>query len=100
MQDYISADNAVIIPHTIQPFSIRLREQYRMYDLNTHYISAWDTYQALKQAAEMDEETYAKLSRSALATVRDKFGLAPFQGAIEQVIERATKRLGHQDRIR
>jgi glycosyltransferase involved in cell wall biosynthesis len=97
MRDYISTENAIVIPDTIEPFSPRLRERYGMHDLNTHYVSAWDAYKALDIASGIDDETYARMSQRALGEVRQKFGLMPFQRAIELAIERASEHFNKKE---
>ena len=93
MRDYISAEDAIVIPSTVGPLSLRLRERYGMHDLNTYYVSARDAYRALDTAAGMSDDAYARLSRAALSVVKDKFGIAPFQVSVEQGIRRASDRL-------
>ncbi len=92
MRDYISEQDAVVIPSTFAPFDARLRAHYRMADLNTYYVAARDVHAALERAWGLDEATYAGLSDAAWNTVRAKFGLAPFRVAIEQLIERTRAR--------
>ena len=89
MADYIGEDNAVIIPSTLAPFNVRLRERYGMADLDTYYVTARDVYAALEHACGLTDDAYAAASRAARATVGAKFGLDPFRLAIDEVMARA-----------
>jgi glycosyltransferase involved in cell wall biosynthesis len=90
MRDYISPETGIVVNSTRQPFNLRLRERYGMHDVDTYYVSGQDVYEALDEAACIDDARYAALSRNALAAVREKFGLTSFRSAIEHLIERAS----------
>lgn len=78
MSDYISDNNAVVIPSEARPLDIRLSARYRMFGTDTHYVAANDVRNALERAVSLDGGDYAHRSSAAYEEVRTQFGIAPF----------------------
>lgn len=78
MGDYISDNNAIVIPSTARPLDIRLSKRYQMFGTDTHYVTSADVCDALDRAIAIDEASYAHRSAAAFEEVRAQFGLAPF----------------------
>jgi len=94
MKDYITAENAVIIPSFERPITPRLSGRYGLRDISICFVHARDVLVALKAAMELDNDAYASRSAAALATVRNEFGIEIFRAAIERVVRTATEVLG------
>lgn len=97
MRDYISPETGIVVRSSFEPFNLRLRDRYGMYDINTYYVAAQDAYHALDVAVRTQQAAYEAYSRSALNVVREKFGLIPFQAAITQALERVAAHAHAQD---
>lgn len=89
MRDYISAENAIVIPSTYGPLTKRLTLRYGMYGVGTYYISMDDVLLSLRKAQTMSDAAYAHLSTEGVKTVIQKFGVTSFTSAVRLTIERA-----------
>lgn len=87
MADYISENDAVVIPSEARPLDIRLTARYRMFGTPTHYVSAAGVSDALRRAVALDDGEYAHRSSAAFAEVRSQYGLAPFVDRFQQVVD-------------
>ncbi|MBM9539078.1 glycosyltransferase family 4 protein, partial [Desulfobulbus alkaliphilus] len=56
MSDYISDNDAVVIPSRTRPLDIRLAARYRMYGVETNYVDADDVSSALQRAEDMNDD--------------------------------------------
>lgn len=86
MADYISPDNAIVIPSRRESFDVRLARRYAMYGAPTYFATGDDVRDALKRSAALSPAEYGRLSAAAQAQVRDQFGLAPFARSFETMI--------------
>lgn len=87
MADYISDNDAVVIPSHLRALDIRLADRYRMYGVTTNYVDADDVRLALQQASGMTNESYAHRSAAAWEEVRAQFGLETFGERLRALIE-------------
>jgi len=88
MRDYISENDAIVIPSHRRPFDIRLRSRYRMYGVETNYVEAADVCGALEQAAALPREDYAHRSAASYEEVRAQFGLEAFASHFDALVTR------------
>jgi len=86
MQDYISEEDAIVLPSNFAPLTPRLTNRYNLYGVKTHYVEARDVYAALVKAQNISSETYAALSQNAHTRVRHLFGSDAFATAVKQAI--------------
>ena len=93
MRDYISAENAVVIPSALRPFTPRLSERYGLRDVSTYFVSPRDVLAAFRTAFGLDQASYAARSAAALAAVKQKFGMEPLRQAVERAVAAASARL-------
>lgn len=87
MSDYISENDAVVIPSEPRPLDIRLTARYRMFGTDTNYVSAEDVRASLERAVTLEEADYAHRSSAAFEEVRSQFGLAPFAERFWNTVE-------------
>lgn len=87
MGDYISENDAVVIPSEARPLDIRLAARYRMFGTDTHYVTSDDVSATLERAVTLDETDYAHRSSAAFEEVRGQFGLAPFAERFWNIVE-------------
>lgn len=87
MADYISDNDAVVIPSHRRPLDIRLTARYRMYGVETNYVDAPDVQAALRTARDMPEGDYAHKSAASWEEVRSQFGAHIFANQLQRVIE-------------
>ena len=88
MADYIRPENAIVIPSHQDVFDRRLTLRYGMYGAQTYYCAADAVQAAMAKAADLSDEAAQALSANAIATVREQFGVAPFEAALTDVIAR------------
>ena len=88
MRDYISDNDAVVVPSHRRPLDLRMSQRYRMVGTAMNVVEPGDLKQALETAQGLSPEAYAHKSAAALAEVRDQFGLAPFADRLNAVVER------------
>jgi len=86
MEGYISEDNAVVIPSEETAFDPRMAGRYGMFGARTFRVEEESVRTALRTAADMGDEDFARRSAHALSTVRDVFGVEPFKQALDRVI--------------
>ena len=55
MTDYITSDNAIIIPHSVEPAAPLLEETYRIWGTNTQVVSDDDVCDALFRASQLSK---------------------------------------------
>ena len=84
MRDYISTDNAIVIPSKLLPLTPRLTIRYGIYGVSSYYVSPQAVYLALSTALLQSEENYASMSTAAVDHVAQHFGGASLKTAIEQ----------------
>jgi len=87
MSDYISDNDAVVIPSHTRPLDIRLAARYRMYGVETNYVDADDVRCALQRAEDMDDGAYAHRSSASWEEVRSQFGLEAFGDRLRTLIK-------------
>lgn len=90
MQDYISQQNAIIIPSKLHPFTPRLTARYGMYGINTYYVDAVSVYNSFSQAIVQTDSQYASMSGAAVSTVLNRFGPTSFLMAIQNSLDLAS----------
>ncbi|WP_292071884.1 glycosyltransferase [Brevundimonas sp. UBA7534] len=88
MRDYISDNDAVVVPSHRRPLDLRMSQRYRMVGTAMNVVEPGDLKRALETAQGLSPEAYAHKSAAALAEVRDQFGLAPFADRLNAVVER------------
>lgn len=88
MRDYISDNDAVVVPSHRRPLDLRMSNRYRMVGTAMNVVEPDDLKQALETAQGLSPEAYAHKSAAALAEVQDQFGLAPFADRLNAVVER------------
>lgn len=88
MHDYISDNDAVVVPSHRRPLDLRMSQRYRMVGTAMNVVEPGDLKQALETAQGLTPEAYAHKSAAALAEVQDQFGLAPFADRLNAVVER------------
>ena len=96
MRDYISPDNAIVLPSHYRPMTPRLAARYGMFGVGTYYVSGRDVFQALVEAHRLTPERYAGLSGAAVETVASRFGLGAFRVAIDRAMDRSRADLDHR----
>lgn len=96
MADYVFDDNAIIVPSTFAPFNIRLIDRYRMYNVNTYYVSSRDMLLALERTFACDVESYSIKSQKCVDIVIEKYGIESFKTSINDLIEKITKDLSSE----
>jgi len=87
MSDYISDNDAVVIPSRTRPLDIRLTARYRMYGVETNYVDADDVRSALERAGDMDDDAYAHRSSESWEEVRAQFGLEAFGDRLRTLVD-------------
>lgn len=87
MSDYISENDAVVIPSEPRPLDIRLAARYRMFGTDTNYVAAEDVRASLERAVALEDADYAHRSSAAFEEVRNQFGLAPFAERFWNTVE-------------
>lgn len=87
MSDYISDNDAVVIPSRTRPLDIRLTARYRMYGVETNYVDADDVRSALERAGDMDDDAYAHRSSASWEEVRAQFGLEAFGDRLRTLVD-------------
>lgn len=94
MRDYISDNDAVVVPSHRRPLDLRMSKRYGMVGTAMNVVEPGELKQALQEAQALSPEAYAHKSAAALAEVQGQFGLAPFAERLNALIER----LGAGDR--
>lgn len=87
MKDYLSENDAVIIPSTPRPFGIRLTRRYGMFGAETHHVEADEVTAALRRAVSMADADYARRSAAAFEEVRRQFGLHAFAERFNALVD-------------
>lgn len=87
MSDYISDNDAIVIPSEVRPLDIRLSKRYQMFGTHTHYVTPADVNTALEKAMSIEEGDYAHRSAAAFEEVRTQFGLAPFAERFWSIVD-------------
>lgn len=87
MRDYITDNDAVVIPSHPRAMNIRLTSRYRMYGIDTNYVEAVDVEKALATANALSADTYAHKSAAAWEEVRTQFGSAPLEARLRALVE-------------
>lgn len=88
MRDYISDNDAVVVPSHRRPLDLRMSHRYRMVGTAMNVVEPSDLAHALATAQALSPEAYAHKSAAALAEVQNQFGLAPFADRLNAVVER------------
>lgn len=88
MNDYISQENAIVVPSHHRTFDIRMAARYRMYGTSTYFVEPDELTDALHQASNMPDETYAQKSSAALERVQQLFGPEHFAARFKMTIDR------------
>jgi tetratricopeptide (TPR) repeat protein len=87
MQDYISMENAIVIPSQLMPLTPRLTARYGMYDTRTYYVDARSVHSALEQAMNQTDIEYATMSNAAVSAVKEHFGTSAFIEAVQRSLD-------------
>lgn len=93
MRDYISEQNAIVIPSQLHALTPRLTTRYGMYGISTHYVEARSVYNALTEAMAQSDSQYAAMSNAAVATVVNSFGPTSFLMALQHSLDLAGVKL-------
>jgi glycosyltransferase involved in cell wall biosynthesis len=88
MADYISDNDAVVIPSHTRPLDIRLTARYRMYGVDTNYVDAADVHSALLAARDIPDSDYAHKSAASWEEVRSQFGTEVVANQLRTLVER------------
>lgn len=91
MRDYISDNNAVVVPSHSEPLDLRMSVRYRMVGTSMNVVDAGEVVQALGAACSLPSDAYAHKSAAALAEVGEQFGLPPFAARLRSVVERLSE---------
>lgn len=87
MADYISDNDAVVIPSQLRPLDIRLAARYRMYGVGTYYVDAADVHAALAEAERLTREEYAHRSAASWEEVKSQFGVHVVAERIQSLVQ-------------
>lgn len=88
MADYISNNDAVVIPSQTRPLDIRLTARYRMYGVDTNYVDAADVHSALRTARDIPDGDYAHKSAASWEEVRSQFGTEVVANQLRTLVEK------------
>lgn len=97
MSDYISENDAVVIPSQPRPLDIRLAARYRMFGTDTNYVTAEDVRASLERAVTLEDADYVHRSSAAFEEVRGQFGLTPFAERFWNTVEQLKAREAKHD---
>jgi len=86
MADYLDDDNAIIIPHTLAEAPMPLQEVYRIWNSQTHLVSAADVVAALRAACRLGPAEIRAKAAAASARVGGQYGTAAFDQAITALL--------------
>ena len=89
MRDYITTQNAIVIPALRAAFTTRLVHRYGMFGLKTYHVTGRDVYAALVTAGQLSEQEYYGFSEESVRTVKQKFGITPLREALDSAIARS-----------
>ena len=88
MEEYIRADNAVVIPSSYRPMGPKMTARYGLYGIGTYYVNSHEVLAALRVAVGLADEQYSNLSSQAVQTVERQFGADPFCASVKSLVER------------
>lgn len=82
MADYLTPENAVIIPHATQSAPISLQRTYNLWEMNTQVVASADVSICLERAHQLTPTARDEMANNGAKVISSQFGSKVFSDAL------------------